>query len=244
MEALVNAFEERLTEVEAYLAFLGVVEQCAQAGPPRLEGAEHPITVQQQKILYSGVYLQLYNLVESTMTRCIDAVAKAATDAGPWFPGDLCKSLRKEWVRVVARTHTDLTPDNRLVSALELCQHLVDALPLVAFTIEKGGGGNWDDGAIEAISARLGFQLRVSPEVYRGIKQRIKDDLGPLALVKDLRNRLAHGSISFTQCAENVSVDELIELKNKTVKYLREVVARFVAYIEGFEFLVPERRPS
>ena len=243
MAALVNSFEERLTEVEAYLDFLGVVERCAQAGPPRLAGAEHPITAQQQKILYSGVYLQLYNLVESTMTKCVDAVAKAATDAGSWVPGDLCESLRKEWVRVVARTHVDLTPDNRLASALDLCKRLVEVHPLAVFKIEKGGGGNWDDDAIETISDRLGFQLTVSPEVYRGIKQRIKDDLGPLALVKDLRNRLAHGSISFTQCAEDVSVDELIELKNKTATYLKEVVLQFVAYIEGFKFLVPERRP-
>lgn len=60
MQELINSFEERLTEVEAYLDFLQVMEQSAQEGPPRLEGAEHPITAQQQKILYSGVYLQLY----------------------------------------------------------------------------------------------------------------------------------------------------------------------------------------
>lgn len=241
---LINTFEERLSEVEAYLDFLKVVEQRAREGPPRLEGAEYPITAQQQKILYSGVYLQLYNLVESTMTRCIDAVGHAATNAGIWVPGDLCDALRKEWVRVVARTHVELTPDHRLASALDLCGRLVNALPLAGFSVEKGGGGNWDDDAIEAISLRLGFQLTVSPEAYRGIKRRIKDDLGALALVKDLRNRLAHGSISFAQCAEDVSVDQLVDLKEKTVSYLREVVARFVAYIDGFEFLVPERRPG
>jgi hypothetical protein len=244
MVCLLELFNERSDEVETYLDFLKVLETQAQHGAPKLIGAEHPISAQQQKILYSSVYLQLYNLVESTMTRCIEAVAQAAANTGEWKPGDLCDSLRKEWVRVVARTHVDLTPENRLSCALDLCQKLVSALPVSEFSIEKGGGGNWDDEAIEAISIRLGFQLTVSAPVYSDVKRRIKDDLGPLALVRQLRNQLAHGAISFTECAEDVTVSQLIDLKNKTVNYLREIIEHFIHYINTFKFLVPERRPT
>lgn len=244
MDALRNAFAERLAEVEAYLEFLRVLEARAQDGPPKLEGAEHPISAQQQKILYSSVYLQLYNLVESTMTRCIDAVALSAAQAGTWVPGDLSGDLRKEWVRVIARTHKELTPDHRLESALVLCEHLVAALPVANFEIDTGGGGNWDDNAIEKISERLGLALVVSQPVYSSVKRKIRNDLGPLQLVKDLRNRLAHGSISFTECAENVTVTQLMELKQKTVDYMREVVERFITYLSSHEFLLPARRPE
>lgn len=244
MSALVNGFQERLAEVEAYLEFLSTMEARAQHGPPRLEGAEHPISAQQQRILYSSVYLQLYNLVESTMSRCIEAVTEAATASNRWMPSDLSQALRREWVRAMARTHEELTPDRRLESVLRLCDHLVAALPVAEFTLDKGGGGNWDDQAIEAISMRLGFQLVVSEPVYSAVKRRFQDDLGPLALVKQLRNRLAHGSISFAQCAENVTVARLIELKDKTVDYLREVVNCFNAYLDTFEYLLPERRPA
>ncbi|MFM9968027.1 MAG: MAE_28990/MAE_18760 family HEPN-like nuclease [Burkholderiales bacterium] len=244
MSALVTGFQERLAEVEAYLAFLSTMEVCAQQGPPRLEGAEHPISAQQQRILYSSVYLQLYNLVESTMSSCIEAVTKAAKESNRWMPSDLSHSLRREWVRVMARTHEDLTPDHRLESALNLCDHLVASLPVTEFSIDKGGGGNWDDQSIEAISKRLGFQLIVSEPVYSAVKRRFQDDLGPLALVKQLRNRLAHGSISFAQCAEDVTVARLDDLKVKTVDYLREVVGCFNAYLDSFEYLLPERRPA
>lgn len=243
MSALINGFQERLAEVETYLEFLSTMELCAQQGPPKLEGAEHPISAQQQRILYSSVYLQLYNLVESTMSRCIEAVTEAAKDGNRWMPSDLSESLRKEWVRVMARTHEELTPDHRLESALRLCDHLVTALPVAEFALDKGGGGNWDDQAIEAISKRLGFQLTVSAPVYSAVKRRFQDDLGPLALVKQLRNRLAHGSISFSECAENVTVARLVDLKDKTVDYLREVVGCFNTYLESFEYLLPERRP-
>lgn len=244
VSALTVGFQERLAEVEAYLEFLSTMEAQAQHGPPRFHGAEHPISTQQQRILYSSVYLQLYNLVEATMSRCIEAVAEAAKESGRWRPSDLSDSLRKEWVRATARTHENLTPEHRLESALRLCEHLVASLPIAAFDIDKGGGGNWDDTAIEDISHRLGFQLVVSQPVYSAIKRPIRDDLGPLALVKDLRNRLAHGSISFAQCAEDVTVERLVELKGKTVDYLREVVDCFTTYVESFEYLLPERRPA
>lgn len=244
MSALASGFQERLAEVEAYLDFLSMMEAQAKDGPPRFHGTEQRISAQQQRILYSSVYLQLYNLVEATMSRCIESVADAAKQSGRWKPGDLSDCLRREWVRVTARTHEDLTPEHRLESALSLCDHLVASLPIAAFDIAKGGGGNWDDVAIEAISQRLGFQLTVSEPVYSAIKRPFRDDLGPLALVKQLRNRLAHGAISFEQCAENITVARLIELKDKTVAYLKEVVDCFVAYVESCNYLLPERRPA
>jgi hypothetical protein len=68
--------------------------------------------------------------------------------------------------------------------------------------------------------------------------------LGPIAAVKKLRNNLAHGSISFAQCAENETVAHLIEMKDATVNYLREVVDCFTRYVDNFEYILPERRPA
>lgn len=245
MSSNLNAeFQERLAEVEAYLAFLTTMEVRAKEGPPRIEGSEQPITVQQQRILYSSVYLQLYNLVEATVTGCINAVENATKYNARWRPDDLSNELKREWVRMTARTHVELTPDHRLESAMSVCNHLVASSPIYGFSIDGGGGGNWDDSKIEALGKRLGCQLVVSPAVYSAVKQPFRDELGPLALVKDLRNRLAHGSISFAQCAEDVSVGRLVDLKEKTVNYLKEVLDCFTVYVEGFEFLLPEKRPA
>lgn len=243
MSALAVEFQERLAEVNTYLEFLSTMEAQAQHGPPRLQGAEHPISAQQQRILYSSVYLQLYNLIEATMSRCIEAVAEAAQESSRWKPSDLSDSLKREWVRAMTRTHENQNSEHRLKRALHLCNHLIASLPIAEFEIDKGGGGNWDDATIEAISHRLGFQLVVSPPVYIAVKQPFRDEMGPLTLVKQLRNRLAHGSISFAQCAEDVTVERLLELKDKTVDYLREVVGCFTRSIENFEYLLPERRP-
>ncbi len=243
MDELGQAFDERMDEIEAYLQFLEALEAEARTGPPRLGQGGALITVQQQRILYSSVFLQLYNLVEATVVNCLDGVTEATLTRGAWTPGDLTNELRTEWVRVMARTHIDLNYEKRLASALALCDHLIGTLPVAGFKMEKGGGGNWDDNEIEQIAERLGFRIRLSRTVYRDIKRPFKDDLGPLALIKKLRNHLAHGAISFEECGENLTVGELRDLAQRTAAYLRGVVNAFSTYIASHEYLIPEKRP-
>ena len=243
MAHLRNAFDERLDEIEAYLAFLDGIEQLVREGTPRLGDAGPVITAQQQKILYSSVYLQLYNLVEATITKCLGAVCTAAMHGERWKPGDLSSELRKEWVRFTARTHAPLTEQRRLECVFELVEHLVLALPVTKLKVEKGGG-SWDDKMIEGVTKRIGLRLDISEPVFQGIKRRIRNDKGALALIAELRNALAHGSLSFAECGQGVLVAELRDLRNKTSLYLGEIVDAFEVWIASYEFLEPRCRPA
>ena len=115
----------------------------------------------------------------------------------------------------------------------------------MAFRVERGRGGSWDEEEITAVAMRLGLDLSlsISPAVFKSVKRRVRDDKGCLELVKDLRNRLAHGSLSFRECGEGVTVSELRDIKDRTASYLREVVSAFSFYIQRHEFLLPDRRP-
>jgi hypothetical protein len=239
MDALSQAFEARLHEIEAYLDLLEALERQIQTGPPEIGGSK--ITSLQQKILYSGVYLHLYNLVEATVTWCVEAVCIAATANSHWRPGDLSANLRREWVRSIARTHVDLNHENRLDAAVLLCDALVQAHPLSELKVEKKS--NWDDVDIMMIMERLGCNLQIDTTIYNGIKRPIRDDKGALALIKHLRNNLAHGSLAFSECGDGVTVPDLKDLKQRIALYLREVVAAVRAYIDAYEFLLPQRRP-
>lgn len=243
MSALRDAFDDRLDEVRAYLEFLNAMQTQMQDGAPRFAGASTPITPQQQKLLYATVYLQLYNLVEATMTLCIQAVAAASSRDARWTAKDLSVSLRREWVRSTARTHAELSAGHRLDAAVQAVDHVLTATPVPNFRIEQGGGGNWDDGAIEKMSLRLGCDLKVSPKIKKSVKRPVKDEMGALGLVRSMRNKLAHGSISFTESADEVSVSTLTGLAQAVIAYLSEVVDRFTEYIDAGEFLAPEQRP-
>ena len=136
MYSFVQSFEERLIEIESYLELLEALENQVQEGLPQFGGDGSTITVQQQRILYSSVYLQLYNLVESTVTKCVDSISEIVTSQ-KFRPSDLCDELRQEWVRVIAQTHVELNYENRLQSALALFNHLVKSQPILEFEVKK-----------------------------------------------------------------------------------------------------------
>lgn len=242
MDDLSQAFEERLAEIKTYLDLLELLEKQVREGIPKLGSSGAKITVQQQRILYSSVYLQLYNLVESTVNQCLDAVCNKVISRGT-HPGHLSEPLRREWVRFIARTHTELNPENRLESALELCNHLVQTLPISTFNIEKGAGGSWTDDRIEKITNRLNLSLNISSDIYKAIKRPFRDGMATLTVIKKFRNQLAHGELSFAECGEGVTVSDLRELTERASSYLREVVNCFQSYIDAYEFLIPEHRP-
>lgn len=228
---LVPFFEERYAEIEAYLSFLKNVEEATREGAPRFRGTNTPITTEQKKILNSSFYLQLYNLVEATVLRCLDAVVVAIEEAER-LPGELSIELRTEWVRSIARTHGGLGPEKRLEAALDLCEQLLQQMPIKDFKIEPGGGGNWDDSTIEKLCERVGCGLTISAEVVRAAKRHVRDDLGALKLVKNRRNGLAHGSLSFVDCSDGVTVAELRGLAAAVGNYLREAVGCFTNFIK------------
>ncbi len=236
-----QVFEERLKEIESYLDLLQEFDEQVQEGPPRIGTKGYLVSVQQQQILYSSVYLQLYNLVEATISLCVESLSEAIL-AGKLQPKDLTAQLRREWVRSTARTHIDLNCEKRLDSALDLCDHLEQALPISAFKVEGGGGGNWDDRKIEDTAKRLGVALRVNEQIYSEVKRPFRDDQGALAFIKTLRNKLAHGSMSFAECGREVTVGDLRSLKELTSMYLREIISCFKTAIGSHEFLASELR--
>ena len=240
MTALTQMFNDRVNEVEIYLDLLEALDKQIKGGRPQI--GDDQISAPQQHILYSAVYLQLYNLVEVTVTRCILAVYDAASDAGRWTPADLSDRLLEEWVRLKADTDIALNEDNRRQRAVTLCRHLIDGVP-VSWSTEAHLRGNWDDGQIERMSARLGCELQISAATNEAVKRPVRDDLGQLALIRDRRNRLAHGNLSFAECGADVTIEDIRRTKECTVLYLREVIRAFEDHIASYKFLQLNRRP-
>ena len=55
--------------------------------------------------------------------------------------------------------------------------------------------------------------------------------------VKDNRNDLGHGSKSFAEVGKDKSADELIEIQNKVVEYLRQILENIETYLDNQEYL-------
>ena len=241
MTALAQMFNDRVNEVETYLDLLEALDRQIKRGRPQM--GDDQISAPQQRILYSAVYLQLYNLVEVTVICCIEAVYDAASHNGRWKPADLSDRLLKEWVRLKADTDISLNEDHRRQRAVALCRHLVDDLP-VTWPHDARLRGNWDDQQIERVSIRLGCELQISPKTKAAVKRPIRDAMGQLALIRDRRNRLAHGNLSFGECGAGVTIEDLRTTAECTVRYLQEVIDAFEDHIDSYKFLKANRRPS
>lgn len=80
MSELLGDFEERLSEVRAFVDLVstveGLVASSTSAGGVT---ATLPVSPLQQKVLCAAVYLHLYNLVEATISNCISVLERAAT---------------------------------------------------------------------------------------------------------------------------------------------------------------------
>lgn len=237
-------FAERLAEIDSYLDLLAALEAQVQNGPPKVGESGPVISATQQRILYSSVYLQLYNLVEATINMCVDAVCAAIAKDNHWLPSDLSQQIKSEWVRQFTKTHENLNYDNRLAHSLKLCDHLIARSSVGFMQIEKGGGGNWNDVEIFEFAKRLGCDLAISQETNKSVKSPFKDELGALILIVKLRNDLAHGSLSFGECGANVTVEQLRDLRTRTATYMSEVVMSFKGFIATHSFLDPMSRPQ
>ena len=87
-DELSERFEERFSEILAYLDFLENVQTAVQSGVPQLGGEDGPVvTTLQQRILYSGVYLQLYNLAEFDHDGMFGCSKQGCDTTGPLGPG-------------------------------------------------------------------------------------------------------------------------------------------------------------
>ncbi len=242
---LMAMFDERFAQCETYLDFIEGVDDAIKRGVPRIGGRDGlVISTDQQRILYSVVYLHLYNLVEATVTACLESISKTAISDGNWKVHELSTDMRKEWVKHIARTNLETNADNRLTDALVLCEHLVASLPVGPFDIKAGGGGNWNDDEISKIAKRIGFTLRLKRSSLTGIKKPVRDEMGAMKLIMIMRNRLAHGSISFVECSQNDTPTDLRDLSKNVGAYLRDVVTSFSQFIAEHKFLLPEARPQ
>jgi hypothetical protein len=91
--------------------------------------------------------------------------------------------------------------------------------------LEKAGGeisGNLDGNKIKELAEKYGFDL---PEDIDSVS-------GDLLNIKNKRNQLAHGEITFSVAGREKSIEELIALKNKITDYFRLLLRSVERYIQ------------
>ncbi|MEX2978004.1 MAE_28990/MAE_18760 family HEPN-like nuclease [Serratia fonticola] len=235
MENVHTTYTDRVREIDGYYQFLFFLDQGVMTGSTLLKIQNESISMDPslQKTLFAGVYLHLYNLVESTVTLLLKAVEKAVVnEVNINGVGVLRNEMQSLWLRYIAGTHDALPPEKRLEKALSVCGYFLDNLPF-ELEIPKGGGGNWDNENIRNLAQRMGVDLNIPRAINTSIKKPIKDGKGVIQIITLTRNKLAHGEISFSECGGELTISAAKEHIEVTKKYLKAVIDCFDDYLNN-----------
>ncbi len=213
-----SEYNKRLDEVEIYFNALSFLDKgSCNIKCIDILGKESTMPVDESlsRILKANGFLLLYNLIESTVRKSIDAVFNAIHSNSPTYK-KLTSELRKLWLKqesknasldkIISIAESVLT--NELLSFKEDC-----------ITIS----GNIDAQEIRKILKQFGGN-----EISNGRN---------LKIIKDKRNNLAHGEFSFSEIGKDYTIQDLTKYKDDVKDYLDKVLYEIQQYIENKTYL-------
>lgn len=220
---LFEDFNERAKEVGQYFIFLKSLEQATTK--LSMEGKDckakvKAIDSELLKTLKANSFLLLYNLVEATMRNAIEIIFDELKSTGVSY-----NQIRPELKKIVIKNLKKQNPDRLFESITEISVDIISA----GFNRDKLFSGNFDGEKIRKTARDYGFSHSTN-FIKTG-------DGSDLLTVKTNRNDLAHGFKSFTEVGRDKTADELLEIKKKVVKYLKQILKNIAAYIANKDYL-------
>ncbi len=220
---LIQDFTERSKEVSKYFMLLKSLEQgTTQLSMESKNGKQKNKEIDPEllKTLKASGFLLLYNLVEATMRNIIEAIFDQLKSKGVSYD-----DVRPELKKIVLKNIKKRNPDKILSSITTISVDIITA----GFDKEDLFSGNIDGKKIRETATEYGFSHVTDQE---------KTGNGTdLLTVKANRNDLAHGIKSFAEVGRDKTADELIEIKNKVIRYLKQILQNIDDYLEGEEYL-------
>ena len=221
--ALFQDFNKRSKEVSKYFIFLKSLEQgttklsmTGKGGSPKIREIDAELI----KTLKASSFLLLYNLVEATMRNAIEAIFDELRGKGVSYD-QISPKLKK----IVLKNLKKRNPDKIFSSITAISLDIITA----GFDKQDLFSGNIDGRKIIDTATEYGFShLTDYARTAHG---------SDLLTVKSNRNDLAHGIKSFAEVGRDKSAAELLEIKNKIVRYLKQILQNIEQYLSNKVYL-------
>lgn len=224
-------FEKRVLEIEQYFEYIAILDngKCSINGKT-IDGAnfEKEINDDLVKILRANGFILLYNLVEATITKSIEALFATIYEREVTFK-NLSDNLKKLWIiqkSLPLNKGIDAIGSNKIIEIItkvvnEIIENEISQLEIDCVKIS----GNVDAKKIRDIADKIGFER---PSQHQGVD---------LVIIKDKRNKLAHGEFSFCEIGKDYSVQDMCKFKNSTINHLEEYIYKIEEYIQLNSYL-------
>lgn len=219
---LFQDFNERCQEVSKYFVLLKNLEQetiklsMGKNDKPRTKVVDSDLL----KTLKASAFLLLYNLAESTMRNAIQAIFDELGSKKVSFD-----EIRPELKTIVLQNIKKRNPDKIKSKITAIALDIIT----VGFNKEELFSGNIDGKLIKKTAKQYGFSHETDYQ-----KTKNGEDL---LTVKSNRNDLAHGIKSFAEVGKEQTADELIQIKDKVIRYLRQILQNIESYLAQQQYL-------
>jgi MAE_28990/MAE_18760-like HEPN len=227
-----DSYKKRSIEVERYFEFLTaqVDSKADLLAVHDKEGDGRDVIVEGFvlsreliKTLRANGYLLLYNLVESTMTNAINAIHQVFIEHKLSF-NDLEISLRRIILKNFKKANLNDGLDHSKANPIQM------AIMQIGYDKANLFSGNVDAKVIKKTAKDYGFKIADHDWELTKDGKRLLD-------IKNKRNDLAHGEISFEECGEGIAHEELVLISKETIAYLGVVLDGVDEYIKNQKYM-------
>lgn len=215
---IIAHYKRRKEDVEEYfrlLCFLLSFETHRNISIHNIDtGKSLVITQEMQCVAKAQSLILLYNLVESTVCDCLNAIYDAIQDESLIF-GNVSDDIKNIWRNYLKRKNLSekTKNDNDIIN-------MAIRFDSLAINIS----GSLDFRKIQEVFSKHGCLLDNSS----------RDTIAQSFLVvKNKRNLLAHGNISFSECGAHYLLSDLQKYKEHIVDYMQDVVNKTCDYIDN-----------
>lgn len=222
MQSIKEELSIRVKEIDSVITLLQLMEN------GQLEcQSETPNFTMVKTSIKAGIILMLYNAVESTVTKCLERMHGILINQGLMF--DDCNDSLKQLVVVYYENAKERVTDvhNKALHILRFYEY-INGNRGFELTYEQMSkfyslySGNLDSREIISVLEKYGI----------GFQERISE----LKTIKDKRNQLAHGELSFEEVGRELSLQQLNHMKEKTFTYLEKLIDKINRYIEDEQY--------
>lgn len=228
MIAVLRDFDSRVNEIDIYFSFIEeLVSNDVQLYFPNKRSKKFKnIDSELTKILKANGFLLLYNLVESSVKKSIEEIYESLKRENSAYK-KFTDEIKKKWIEEKYKNFKDGSyVAEKIFEAIKIIEDDIISMTLDAKKLFKG---NIDSRKIKDFATIYGFSSKAHYTAKDGEK---------LLVVKNQRNDLAHGLISFCECGKDYTIEQMLEIKKQVVAYLRSILRNVAIFINEKKYFV------
>ena len=221
MQNTLGIFEDRKEEINFYYSIMIEIE----SADGHIETIDNNRLV---KIMKSNLLLLLYNLVEACVVSGMMEIYEDLKNDGCSY-NSVISEIQNIWAKneineIYGPTTERIAYENRVQ---RIIQNITSESPIILSRDALGVSGNLNAKKIKEICDR--HRIRYRLETRGELLERVKLE----------RNNLAHGDVSFSDCARNLSLSDLETIKNEVFLFIDGILKGMTDYYIGKQY----RRP-